>query len=511
MRVTALRKTQRVKSRGCEEMRKAWKITTLVTFILTIIILAVGAVFLYSDLMIYRLFNSIDKGNWSVTKEYYDALTPEQQKVVDAHISGYAHELCREYANGERSYTEVTASFDAINSLDNTDELYNTHITEINYFELKSSVEELYIANTTFDTDGAVKAKQRIEAVQKRMDTATKEQLLIQMLNDKYQEYLDCKIDQKKLTEFMVIVTEMSYYEAHSYAAVIGANVVCVEKYRSAYTEFENMLTEDRYFDVLDSYDKIYVGLDEKDTVYRGKFEELYQNAFYDGMDYYQTKLDNLIAASDGEAAVALMKEIELRYGSAFDLDSAKSELASDWQKTYIQIAMNYEAILQTEFSKSEEGVYIFENQYQRLRPDSMLLYDIDKNGVAELFLFNSKEATDENTECFVFTFANGSYVYLGYVNVLSLCTDSNIIALPGEFGRDFAEEHVLLHFTGTSFEQKKYTKKDGETYVVDNQEVTDVEFLTAQTSIVDHGNNQRPSGMNYVDISDYESYILAY
>ena len=205
------------------------------------------------------------------------------------------------------------------------------------------------------------------------------------------------------------------------------------------------------------------------------------------------------------------MKEIELRYGSAFDLDSAKSELASDWQKTYIQIAMNYEAILQTEFSKSEEGVYIFENQYQRLRPDSMLLYDIDKNGVAELFLFNSKEATDENTECFVFTFANGSYVYLGYVNVLSLCTDSNIIALPGEFGRDFAEEHVLLHFTGTSFEQKKYTKKDGETYVVDNQEVTDVEFLTAQTSIVDHGNNQRPSGMNYVDISDYESYILAY
>lgn len=492
-------------------MRKTWKITTLVTFILTLIILAVGIVFLYSDLMLYRFFNSIDKGNWSVTKEYYDALTPAQQQVVNAHMDGYAQELCREYANGERSYKEVTASFDAINSLDNTDELYNKHITEINYYELKSSVEDLYIANTSFDTDGAVKAKQKIDAVQKRMDTATKEQLLIQMLNDKYQEYLDCKIDQKKLTEFIVIVTEMSYYEAHSYTAVIEANSLCVEQYRSIYSDFQTMLSEDRYFDVLDSYDKVYVGLDENDKVYRNKFEELYQNAFYDGMDYYQTKLDNLIAASDGEAAVALMKEIEKRYGSAFDLDSAKNALASDWQKTYMQIAMNYEAILQTEFSKSDEGVYIFEHEYQRLRPDSMLLYDIDKNGVAELFLFNSKEATEENTECFMFTYAEGSYVYLGYVNVLSLCTDSNIIALPSEFGRDFAEEHVLLHFTGSSLEQKRYTKKDGETYVVDNQEVTDAEFLTAQTSIVDHGNNQRPSIMDYVDISDYESYILAY
>ncbi len=492
-------------------MRKTWKITTLVCFILTLIVLVVGAVFLYSDFKLYRFFWSIHKGDWSVTREYYDDLTPSQQQTAMAHMEGYAQELCREYASGERSYQEVTASFDAINSLGNTEELYNRRITEINYNELKSAVEDLYKANTSFDTDGAVKAKKRIDDVQKRMDTATKEMLLIQMLNDKYQEYLDCTIDSNKMSAFMAIVTGMSYYEAHSYAGVIAANVACVEKYRGIYTQYQGMLTEQKYFDILDTYDAVYEGLDAQDTVYRGKFQELYQTAFYDGMDYYQAKLDNLIAASDGEAAVALMKEIELRYGAAFDLDGPKSQLAAEWQKTYIQIAMNYEAILQTEFSKSDEGIYIFENEYQRLRPDSMLLYDIDKNGVAELFLFNSAEATDENTECFAFTYADGNYVYLGYVNILSFCTDSNIIALPSEFGRDFAEEHVLLRFTGTSLEQKKYTKKDGETYIVDSAEVSDAEFLTAQTSIVDHANNQRPSIMDYIDISDYESYILAY
>ena len=492
-------------------MRKTWKIVTLVFFIMTLIVLGVGVVFLYSDYQLYRFFKSIDKGDWTVTKEYYDDLTPSQQQTAMAHMDGYAQELCREYANGERSYQEVTASLDAINSLDNTDDIYNRRITEINYNELKGAVEALFKANTTYDTDGAVKAKNRIDDVQKRMDTATKEQLLIQMLNDKYQEYLDCKIDENKMENFIGIVSGMSYYDAHNYAAVISANLSCVEYYRIIYSEFQIKLTEQKYFDVLDNYNTVYAGIDPADTVYRGKFEELYQTAFYDGKDYYQKKLDNLIAASDGEAAVALMKEIEARYGSAFDLDAAKNQLAADWQKTYLQIAMNYEAILQTEFSKTSEGTYIFENEYQRLRPDSMLLYDIDKNGVAELFLFNSEEATDENTECFVFTYADGSYVYLGYVNVLSLCTDSNIVALPSEFGRYYAEEHVLLRFTGSSLEQKKYTKKDGDNYYVDGAEVTDAEFLTAQTSIVDHASNQRPSIMNYVDISDYESYILAY
>ncbi len=492
-------------------MRKTWKITTLVCFIMTLIILAVGAVFLYSDYKLFRFFKSIDKGNWSVTKEYYDDLSPSQQQTAMLHMEGYAQELCREYANGERSYQEVSASLDAINSLGTTSDLYNRRITEINYNELKSAVEDLFKANTSFDTDGAVKAKTRIDDVQKRMDTATKEQLLKQMLNDKYQEYLDCKIDRTKMDAFIGVVANMSYYEAHSYSLIIASNVACVEKYREVLSQYQTMLTEQKYFDILDTYDKACTAIDPADTVYQGKFQELYQTAFYDGMDYYQRKLDNLIAASDGEAAVALMKEIELRYGSAFDLDGPKSQLAADWQKTYIQIAMNYEAILQTEFSKTDEGIYIFENEYQRLRPDSMLLYDIDKNGVAELFLFNSEEATEENTECFMFTYAEGNYVYLGYVNILSFCTDSNLITLPSEFDRDFAEEHVLLHFTGSSLEQKRYTKKDGETYMVDNAEVTDAEFLTAQTSIVDHASNQRPTIMNYVDISDYESYILAY
>ncbi len=502
---------QRIWNRGVRNMRKTWKIITLISFIMTLIVLGVGVVFLYSDYKMYRFFKSIDKGEWSVTKEYYNDLSPSQQQAAMSHMEGYAHELCREYAIGERSYKEVTASFDAINSLDNTQDIYNRRIMEINYNELKNAVEDLYKANTSYDTDGSVKAKNRVDDVQKRMDTATKEQLLIQMLNDKYQEYLDCKIDESKIMSFIGVVAGMSYYDAHSYTGLIGTNVACVENYRSIYNQYQNMLLEQKYFDILDTYDEVYAAIDPADTVYRGKFQELYQTTFYDGMDYYEVKLNNLITASDGEAAVALMKEIEARYGSAFDLASAKNQLAADWQKTYIQIAMNYEAILQTEFSKTEDGIYLFENEYHRLRPDSMLLYDIDKNGVAEMFLFNSQEATEENTECFAFTYADGNYVYLGYVNILSFCTDSNIIALPSEFGRDFADEHVLLRFSGSALEQKKYTKKDGETYLVDNQEVSDAEFLTAQTSIVDHANNQRPSTMNYVEIGDYESYILSY
>ena len=200
-------------------MRKTWKIVTLVFFIMTLIVLGVGVVFLHSDYQLCRFFKSIDKGDWTVTKEYYDSLTPSQQQTAMAHMEGYAQELCREYANGERSYQEVTASFDAINSLDNTEELYNRRITEINYNELKGAVEALYKANTT-----------------------TKEKLLIQMLNDKYQEYLDCKIDKNKMVEFILIVQNMTYYDAHNYSIVISSSVDCVETYRRIYSNYQNML-----------------------------------------------------------------------------------------------------------------------------------------------------------------------------------------------------------------------------------------------------------------------------
>ncbi len=492
-------------------MKKPWKITILVSFIITVVVLVTGVILLYPDYKMYRFFNSIDKGDWSVTREYYDDLSPSQQSDAASYLNGYSITLCDMYATGERSYLETAASFDAINSLDFAKELYSDCMADINKNEFKSAVNAWYRANTSYNADGAVKAQSRLTAVQKRMDTNTKEQILVEMLNEKYQEYLDCKIDAGKLKEFITVVGGISYYQAHNYSVVIDNNLNCVEYYRGLYSEIELAMEEERFSEALAMFDNIYAGLDPADTIYKAKFDEQYQEVYDESKEYYEEKLNLLIAASNGEEAVALMKEIEELYGDDFDLESAKSELAADWQKTYMDIAMNYEAILLTEMSKSDSGEYIFKNEYNRLRPDSMVLYDIDKNGVAEMFLFNSEEVTDEYTECFAFTYANNQYVYLGYVNVLSFCLDSNIIALPEVFGRDYTEEHVLLNFTGTSLTQVSYTRKDGDNYYINEAEATDAEFLSAQTDILDHSKELRICNMDYVDISDYESYILAY
>ncbi len=492
-------------------MKKPWKITILVSFIITLLVLVVGVILLYPDYKMYRFFKSIDDGEWSVTNEYYAQLDASQQSTAASYLNGYSITLCEKYATGERSYLETAASFDAINSLGFTNDLYIDCMTDINRNEFKSAVNAWYEANTSYNADGAVKAQNRLAAVQKRMDTDTREKILIEMLNEKYQEYLDCRIDAEKMNKFITIVGGISYYQAHNYTLSITSNVANVEEYRRLYETIEVAIEEERFAEALNMFDNIYAGMDSKDTIYKSKYDSLYQEVYDGAKEYYENKLDLLITASDGEAAVELMKEIEVLFGEDFDLESAKSELAADWQKTYMDIALNYEAILLTELEKSDSGEYIFENEYNRLRPDSMVLYDVDKNGVAELFLFNSEEMTDQYTECFAFTYADNQYVYLGYVNVWSFCVDSNIIALPEVFDRDYTEEHVLLNFSGTSLSQVNYTQKTGENYYINGTEATDAEFLSAQTDILDHSSETRICNMDYVDLTDYESYILAY
>ena len=112
------------------------------------------------------------------------------------------------------------------------------------------------------------------------------------------------------------------------------------------------------------------------------------------------------------------MEEIEQVYGDDVNLDSAKEAMLEDWQLAYLNYMDNFEERLKTDLTGTDTGTYILENRYDSYKPDNVLLYDIDDNGVAELFLFNSSQLDRDYVGCFIYTYDGSSMKYVGFANV---------------------------------------------------------------------------------------------
>lgn len=490
-------------------MKKTWNRVIIISFIIILLELAGSIVFFLSPFRMYTLFERIDSGQWSEVKEIYDGMSSGDQAEAMSYMEAYAVKLCQEYIDGEKDFTHTAASFDAINSIDASGDISARYMPDICYNEYKRAIDELYNANRSFDTGKAFEAQNNISAVQQRMDNATREQIMIEMLNEKYQSFLDGTLSDSDISSFAAIISGMSYNEAHSYVGVIVNNISCVQRYRELYRDAENKLDEDDYFGVIDICRAVVV--DSYDLRYQEMYLSMYDKAYISGKTYYSNLLDSYIAAEDSESAVALMEKLEKYYGQDFDLGNAKMELAEDWQKKYIDIAQNVDAILQTELSASETGQYILDNEYKKLKPDSLLLYDVDSNGVPELFLFNQADVEEAYTGCFMFGFDGENYIYLGFVNVINFCEDSNIVAFPNAFGRETGEEYALTAYDGSSIFETASCQKLGGTYYANSAEVSDVDYLSTQSEILAHSNGKTISAIGYAAVSDCESYIIAF
>ena len=490
-------------------MKKTWNRVIIISFIIILLELAGAVVFFMSPYKMYTLFERIDAGQWSKAKEIYDGMSSEQQAEAMSYMDDYALTVCQEYIDGEKSFTHTAASFDAINSIDATGSISASYMPDICHNEYKRAINELFDANRKFDTSKAFDAQNNIAAVQQRMDNPTREQIMIEMLNEKYQSFLDGTLSESDISSFAAIISGMAYSEAHSYVGVIVNNVSSVKRYRELYNEAEIMLDSDEYFGVMDICKVVVV--DAYDTKYQELYSTLYEKAYITGKTYYSKILDSYVAADDSENAMLLMEKIEQYDGSDIDLGNAKKDLADDWQKKYIDIVDNVDAILQMELSASDLGQYILDNEYKNLKPDSVLLHDIDADGIPELFLFNKAQMDKDYVGCFIFGYNEENYSYLGFVNVMELCTDSNIIATPAAFDRTIGEEYVLMSYDGSSITETASCQNIDGTYYADYAAVSDVDYLSAQSSILSHSNGKGIADMEYVDIKDSESYIIAF
>lgn len=490
-------------------MKKTWRNVIIISLILVVIEITATFILVHPYFETQLVYNSISEGNWIETKENYDKLSSTQMERVQEYLPAYAAWEARQYATGEVTYEEAAATFDAINAIDESGTLYSTFMYDISKNEYVKVFRELHRVETSFDNTEIYTLRQTLNAISLRLDNSSREELLVMLLNEKYQEFLDEEISVDSAKSFVSLVVSNSIYDAYEYALVIGNNIDCVVNYRAIYENAKLCFDEEDYFTAMDLCSDI--KLDPKDTTYQTLFSDLYTQAYDTGKTYYGEKLDYYVMTGANEEAVNLMAEIDLRYGDDFDTGDYKEDLAEDWQKACVELASNWESDLKANLAETETGEYILDNEYDNLKPDSLLLYDVDGNEIPELFLFNSSRADNSYVECFVYAYVEDEYKYMDYINVMNFCNTSSLVAFPTAFDRTVGEECVLVEFDGTSFTFGTECQKIEDVYYVDGYEVSDADYLSAQSKVLANINEKVIGNSKYSSLTDSERYILSY
>ena len=490
-------------------MKKTWNRLIIICVVLLAVVACGTIIFLMPYYNEYKVFDGIEAGQWTQVQKNYESLDSSRQKAVQEMLPAYAKHVCLEYQTGEKDYIYTVAAFDAINSIDATKSICTKYNTIVNRMEYRDAIEEIYNANQNYNSEGTVRAKETINNINLRLDADTKKEVVLEVLNEKYQQYLAQEITQEAMNSYLAIINNLAAADIKDYAAVIENNTQVVQGYRQLYDTAQSAYDTGDYLTAISICQA--VQLDPLDQGYIDKYYSLYRLAYTTGMNYYDSLLDNYIEIGDNQNALNLLAKLEKYYSDDMNLQKFKLQMAKDWQKAYVKLAENADTEIQKALAETEDGVQILDNQYKNIKPDSMLLYDIDQDGVPEAFFYNNMERNDTYVSCFIFTYRDGACQYIGYAKVRSFCSDSTFVAFPWASSRTSGDEYCLKRYEDGVLTDGPYVQNVDGTYYVNEQAVDETEYLSQQSDTLATALNKGVKDFETAELKDSESYILAY
>ena len=486
-------------------MRKTWNRVIIITWFLIALLGAAGFFFLMPYFKTWQVFRTIDDGGWDKITERYGSLNASEKEMVDRNLPAYSAFIAKEYVDGERSFIYTAAAFDAIGLIDTTG-LQAQYMPNIAKNEYIAAVMNMVNLAGSYDVSAANEVQKSIDSASARLDLETRERLMTELLNINYPRFLNGQISEARIKALCDFIKGNAMYDANNYAADIENNIDAILAYRKLYDEAEKYYDENNFFQVYNICENVEV--DPLDELYEGKFSQLWTRADIAGKEYYQEELKTYIATGDKVNAAALMARLEDYFGEEIDLDKERVQIAEDWQRTYIDVMEHMDVIIRSNNQDAEGKQIISDDDMKKLEPDRMLLLDMQGDNVPELILFNSDRAKDSFTPCFFFNFKNKRYSYLGLYNVTHFAGGAQFVY--SVVGGDH-EETILYEYNGTSIDASSQASKEGETYIVNGAEATDVDYLAQRDEIINHASETGRGFENASPIDKSVSYILSY
>lgn len=490
-------------------MNEKWKKIITACLITIAIEMTAAIVILFPYYKVQRIFDSIDAGRWDKTQEYFEKLSDNSKEKTLSYMDAYGAYICHKYAEGEIDYAHVAGSFDAINSIETTGEVYKKYMPTLEKNEFKVAINNLYKANISYDKENEFAYKNQISDMAKRMDNAIREQAMIEILNEKYDSFIKQEMTFEQYVGFNALVADIASDKVKNYVGVMNENALYVVTYRNKYAEAEANMEEKKYIAVMNICESYIVP--EYDEDYSEKYETIYNEAYELGKTYYHDMLVKYLEDKKKETALKLMDKIRAHYGDDFDLEFAKEMLMDEWQVAAVQFVKTVNTQLEEDLAKSDNGKDILDKYYDRVKPDSIALYDINHDDNQEIILFNSAMSDSNYITGFIYAFDGRSYNYVGYSNIMNFSDDNYIIAFPDAYGRETGDECQLVEFDGKKLSVLKVCQDMGDRYIVDGSEVDNVNFLSAQAQVLQYQNIDTLGNIKCSKLEDAESFVATF
>ena len=488
-------------------MRKTWNKVIIVTWFLIALITAVAVVVLLPYYKTWHLFRTIDKGGWSTIKEEFANLNDTSKEEVLKNLDSYGAFIAKEYTEGKRTFVYTAAAFDAIGLIpERGAEVQTRYMPDIVKNEYIGGVMRMVNLTKTYDVSSANEAQKSIDSASARLAMDQREKILLELLDKSYPSYLNGQMSEDRIKALCNYALNNAFGDAKYRAEQVRGNVDAVIAYRKLYDEAEKYYEEDNYFQVCNICENVMV--DPSDKLYDGKFSQLWTRAEIAGKEYYLNELKTYIATGDKINAAALIARLEDYYGDDIDLSKERVEIAEDWQQTYIEVIEQLDVILRNSLSDSEGKMIVSDEDYKKMKPDRMLLLDLENDDVPELILFNSKLVKDDFTPCFFMNFSKKRYGYVGLYNVTYFSSGNEFVY--SVVGGD-TEETILYSYKNGSVSQVAMAVKEGDKYTVNDAETTDVDYLAERDEIINKASETGRYFESAADIKDCESYVLSY
>ncbi len=428
---------------------KKWMIVTFISILLIAASVIFAFVYLLPKTKEKKFLDAIFEGNKEKMVEYledFSAETVESLKDDVKDIVVYTH---NQYAAGQKSYDSMLTVYENIETIRKYKGLTADSMTIVQeplllesyekgvgiydtgdaYYKERDRFKDLYrikVSNGTFleylwDDASEQKYEKKIDSV------------LDAFLKEKYTAFKAGEMDMKTVQRYVYCADD---FWNSAYVSELRNQVYYDELFSSEMTRIEELAGKDQYFDALSYVDSVreYYQNNEFYAAWKDAFEKKSEELDKKAREFYPQLAIEYMNNGDRDSAETIVRQLKERFGEDFDVSAIEAAGLTEWQKAYLSFMENWASGVEEDFTRlfdptPEDNTAV--KSFDDVRPDRILLLDLNKDDIPELIFDNGKNRV------FIYSWLDGTVEFLAYLFDFNSISTSYEFIFEGEYEAD--------------------------------------------------------------------------
>jgi len=519
---------------------KKWMIITVISFVFIAASIVLFFVWVLPSMNKNKALKAIADGDVEQAEKLFREKTIEERNSLKEDVKDIVVYTANQYIDGKKSYDDMYKVMETVEEITPYEGLTADAFIRINVPKMVETYQEalkVYGENgdndkfrskrDEFDNYRDVEyndnlslkygwERTQLDAYEKAYETT-----LDAELKKKYEEYEAGSIEYGDIKAAADVASSLWYSE---YAYEISNELYYDNYLRGRFETLHNQYEEKQYFDVIDDVESVKNNYSKEHAWSRweDKFEEIKKQASEQAKTYYVQQAVEYANSGDSYEAEYIMGKLRERFGDDVDVSPIEAAILenshADWQKAYVAFMADWQNNLANDMAAAVDNGYITAELYN---PDAITmadldakyvtLYDVDKNGIPEMFLRGTEYVA-------VYTYDDSSVIYTGYIAPMGVGGKGEMIVGASQEvdGANIIAE-ALIKFKKNTWSLSNAIayayQNDQYAYVImsddgDVQQVSEDEYKKNQEKIEGRMKGQLPVG---AEIAKYEDYIYSY